>query len=148
MRRSGASAGAILDARTGPAAPLEAHEAGGQPDADEGAQRRPDAGDARVVDRAHALWPLLVAMMPFNGAVFALDGILIGAGDTRYLAVSMVVAGFVFYVPVALLALHFEWGITGVWCGLLALMAVRLATLGARFRSRRWAVVGAPAAPA
>ncbi len=48
----------------------------------------------------------------------------------------------------ALLALHFDWGIAGVWCGLLALMAVRLLTLGARFRGRRWAVVGAPAARA
>jgi Na+-driven multidrug efflux pump len=60
----------------------------------------------------------------------------------------MLVAGLGFYVPIALLALHLEWGIVGVWCGLLALMAVRLATLGARFRGRRWAVVGAPGAPA
>ncbi|HEX8207320.1 MAG TPA: MATE family efflux transporter, partial [Solirubrobacteraceae bacterium] len=104
--------------------------------------------DDAVVERAAVMWPLLVAMMPANGAVFALDGILIGAGDTRYLAVSMVVAGFGFYVPIALAALHFEWGILGVWCGLIALMAVRLATLGARFRSRRWAVVGAPPSPA
>ncbi len=87
-------------------------------------------------------------MQPFAAAVFALDGILIGAGDTRYLAVSMVVAGFGFYVPIALLALDQGWGITGVWWGLLALMAVRLVTLGARFRTRRWAVVGAPGAPA
>ncbi|HEX8122973.1 MAG TPA: MATE family efflux transporter [Solirubrobacteraceae bacterium] len=104
--------------------------------------------DDAVIERAHAVWPLFALMQPFAAAVFALDGILIGAGDTRYLAVSMLVAGFGFYVPIALLALHFEWGITGVWCGLLALMAVRLATLGARFRSRRWAVVGAPGARA
>jgi len=31
--------------------------------------------DDRVVERAHTMWPLLVAMMPFAGAVFALDGI-------------------------------------------------------------------------
>ncbi len=105
-------------------------------------------GDDAVVGRAHAIWWLFAALMPLNGAVFALDGILIGAGDTRYLAISMVVAGFGFYVPIALAALHFEWGILGVWCGLIALMAVRLATLGARFRSRRWAVVGAPPSPA
>ncbi len=99
--------------------------------------------DEAVIERAQAVWPLFAFMQPFAGAVFALDGILIGAGDTRYLAVSMVVAGFGFYVPIALLALHYDWGITGVWCGLLALMAVRLLTLGFRFRGRRWAVVGA-----
>ena len=103
-------------------------------------------GDDAVIERAQEVWPLFALMQPFAAAVFALDGILIGAGDTRYLAVSMLVAGFGFYVPIALLALHLEWGIVGVWCGLLALMAVRLVTLGARFRGRRWAVVGAPAA--
>ena len=60
----------------------------------------------------------------------------------------MVVAGLGFYVPIALASLEFDWGIVGVWCGLIALMAVRLGTLGARFRSRRWAVVGAQAARA
>jgi putative MATE family efflux protein len=104
--------------------------------------------DAAVIERAQEVWPLFALMQPFAAAVFALDGILIGAGDTRYLAVSMVVAGFGFYVPIALAALHFEWGIEGVWWGLIALMAVRLATLGFRFRSRRWAVVGAQASPA
>ncbi len=104
--------------------------------------------DEAVIERAKEVWPLFAIMQPFAGAVFALDGILIGAGDTRYLAVSMVVAGFGFFVPIALLALHYDWGILGVWCGLLALMAVRLLTLGVRFRGRRWAVVGAPAARA
>jgi putative MATE family efflux protein len=105
----------------------------------------PDAftDDPAVIERAHAIWPLFALMQPLGGAVFALDGILIGAGDTRYLAGSMVLAGVVFYVPIALTALHFDWGITGVWCGLIVLMLVRLLTLAARFRTRRWAVLGA-----
>ena len=68
---------------------------------------------------------------------------LIGAGDTRYLAGAMVVASLCFYVPIALLALHFHWGIVGVWSGLVALVAIRLATNGARFVRRRWIVLGA-----
>ena len=55
--------------------------------------------------------------MPANGAVFALDGILIGAGDTRFLMWGMLSAAAV-YVPVALLALDQGWGIVGVWAGL------------------------------
>jgi putative MATE family efflux protein len=99
--------------------------------------------DPAVIERAREVWPLFALMQPFAAAVFALDGILIGAGDTRYLALSMLVAGLAVYVPIALLALALDWGITGVWAGLLALMATRLATLGARFRGRRWVVVGA-----
>jgi Na+-driven multidrug efflux pump len=98
--------------------------------------------DPAVVDRAAALWPLFIVMQPLSGIVFALDGVLIGAGDTRFLALSMLVAGPLTYVPIALLALAEDWGIRGVWIGLLGLMGVRLAALVVRFRSRRWAVAG------
>jgi len=100
------------------------------------------SSDPAVLEEAAAIWPLFAAMMPANAVVFALDGILIGAGDTRFLAVGMVAAAAV-YVPVALLSLHQGWGIVGVWCGLLALIAVRLLTCGTRFLGRRWALVGA-----
>ena len=100
--------------------------------------------DDAVIERAHAVWPLFAALMPAAGAVFALDGILIGASDTRYLMWSMLAASAV-YVPLALLALHEDWGIEGVWAGLGALFAVRLLTLGVRFAGRRWALTGAPA---
>ncbi len=102
--------------------------------------------DADVIDRAQEVWPLFALMQPANGAVFALDGILIGAGDTRFLMFAMLAASFGFYVPVALAALAFDWGIVGVWAGLLGLIAVRLVTCAWRFRSRRWALVGAPLA--
>jgi putative MATE family efflux protein len=98
--------------------------------------------DAAVIERAHAMWPLFCALWPPAAIVFALDGILIGAGDIRYLAGAMVAAAVVF-VPLALAALAFDWGIVGVWCAVLALMAVRLATLAVRFAGRRWALVGA-----
>ena len=100
--------------------------------------------DDAVIERAHAVWPLFAALMPAGGAVFALDGILIGASDTRYLMWSMLAASAL-YVPLALLALHEDWGIEGVWAGLAVLFAVRLLTLGVRFLGGRWALVGAPA---
>ena len=99
--------------------------------------------DPVVLERAEAIWTMFALMLPAAAVVFALDGILIGAGDTRYLAGSMLLAGLGAYIPIALLALQFDWGIQGVWAGLLALMAVRLVTLGWRFAGRRWAVTGA-----
>ena len=99
-------------------------------------------GDDAVVAQAHEIWWLFAALMPLNGAVFALDGILIGAGDTRFLMWGMLFSVAV-YIPIALLALDRGWGIVGVWSGLAALIVVRLATCGARFASERWAVTGA-----
>jgi putative MATE family efflux protein len=98
--------------------------------------------DPAVLERAHAMWPLFCALWPPAAVVFALDGILIGAGDARYLAGAMVAAAAVF-VPLALLALALGWGIVGVWAAIVALMLVRLAPLAVRFAGRRWALVGA-----
>jgi putative MATE family efflux protein len=99
--------------------------------------------DPAVIERAHAIWLMLALMQPLSAVVFALDGVLIGAGDTRYLAASMLLGGAGVYVPIALLSLALDWGLTGVWCGLLAFMAARLLTLGPRFAHGRWAVTGA-----
>jgi putative MATE family efflux protein len=100
--------------------------------------------DPAVVAKANEIWPLFALMMPFNGAVFALDGILIGAGDTRFLMYGMLAAAAV-YIPIVLLSLHNGWGIVGVWWGLVSLIAVRLVTCGIRFAGSRWALTGAPA---
>jgi putative MATE family efflux protein len=100
------------------------------------------SGDAAVLHEARLAWPLLALMQPLGGAVFALDGILIGAGDTRYLMWSMLGATLVGFVPLALLSYAFDWGIVGVWIGLDVLIATRLALMWARFAGRRWAVVG------
>lgn len=98
-------------------------------------------GDPAVLAQAAMLWPLFAVMQPLGGAVFALDGILIGASDTRYLMWSMLAASALF-VAIAALALADGWGIVGVWAGLDVLLGARLALLGGRFARRRWAVVG------
>ena len=97
--------------------------------------------DEAVVERAQAIWPLFALMQPLNGAVFALDGILIGAGDGRYLMWSMV-AAFAACSAISLAALAFDWGIVGVWVGLFVLICVRLGLMLRRFSGRRWLVTG------
>jgi putative MATE family efflux protein len=104
--------------------------------------------DSDVIDQLHKIWPLFALMQPANGAVFALDGILIGAGDTRFLMWGMLFASLCVFVPVALGSLALDFGIVGVWCGLLGLIFARLGTCLWRFRGRRWAIVGATRVPA
>jgi putative MATE family efflux protein len=99
--------------------------------------------DPDVIHEADKIWPLFALMQPANGAVFALDGILIGAGDTRFLMWGMLAASLCVFVPVALGSLALDLGIVGVWCGLLGLIGTRLVTCGWRFRGRQWAIVGA-----
>jgi putative MATE family efflux protein len=98
--------------------------------------------DPEVLHAADQIWVLFAVMQPLAGAVFALDGILIGASDTSYLMWSMLAASFGVFVPIAFASLAFGWGIVGVWAGLDALIAARLIFLGTRFAGRRWAVVG------
>jgi putative MATE family efflux protein len=98
-------------------------------------------GDAAVLDETALLWPLFALMQPFSGAVFALDGILIGASDGPFLAGSMV-AAFLACAAVLLAALAGDWGIRGVWAALVVLILVRLTAMATRFRRGRWLVTG------
>ena len=100
------------------------------------------SSDHAVLHQAKLVWPLFALMQPLAGAVFALDGILIGASDTSYLMWSMLAAAGLVYIPIAVLSLVEDWGIVGVWTGLVALIVARLTFLGVRFVGRRWAVVG------
>jgi Na+-driven multidrug efflux pump len=98
-------------------------------------------GDAAVLDETALLWPLFALMQPLAGAVFALDGILIGASDGPFLAMSMV-AAFAACATVLLATLEADWGIRGVWVALDVLIVVRLALMTTRFRRGRWLVTG------
>ena len=98
-------------------------------------------GDASVLDEVALLWPLFALMQPLNGAVFALDGILIGASDGPFLALSMLMA-FVACAAVLAASLAGDWGIRGVWAALVVLILVRLTLMTARFRRGQWLVTG------
>ncbi len=93
-----------------------------------------------------ALW-MLAAGQPLAGYVFVLDGVLIGAGDARYLAIAGVV-NLAAYLPL-LLAVGFSGagggaGLLWLWAAFsLGYMAARALTLGLRARTDRWMVLGA-----
>jgi putative MATE family efflux protein len=84
------------------------------------------------------IFPLLVLFQPLNGIVFVLDGVLIGAHDTRFLMWAMLIGSFIIYIPISWLSLQFGFGLFGVWVGLSLFMAYRMTTNLVRLLSRRW----------
>ena len=104
------------------------------------------SGDADVRSLLIATLVVAAVMQPVCGWVFVLDGVLIGAGDGRYLAVASILSVAAF-LPAALVVAALDlsgstglvalWGAIGVW------MLARLVTLTHRERSGAWLVTGA-----
>jgi putative MATE family efflux protein len=100
-------------------------------------------GDQAVRDQAAVVWPWFVGLLPFAGVVYALDGVLIGAGDVAFLRNVTIVAALAGFLPAIWLAYALDLGLGGVWAGLGLFTMVRFVMLIARWRSARWAVLGA-----
>ncbi|PPI26532.1 MATE family efflux transporter [Rathayibacter sp. AY1B5] len=90
------------------------------------------------------LLPAAIAVVgltaPLGGYVFVLDGVLIGAGDGRYLAFSGL-SNLAVFVPLALLApaAPAEWRLLALWLAFaVGFLGARAITLGLRVRSDVW----------
>ncbi|GAA1812429.1 MATE family efflux transporter [Planosporangium flavigriseum] len=98
--------------------------------------------DPQVFAQAMRAWPWFVGMLPLAGVVFALDGVLIGAGDVRYMRNLTLVSALCGFLPAIWIAYGLRLGLAGVWAGLALFIVIRLVGLLARVRSGRWVVVG------
>ncbi|MCE1179890.1 MAG: MATE family efflux transporter [Micrococcales bacterium] len=107
-----------------------------------------------AVQRALAAGLIVVALMqPLSGLVFVIDGVLIGAGDGRWLAGAMVLT-LALYLPLVL-AVHAAaprmlsspdgaaHAVLWLWAAFTGFMAIRGALFWWRIRGDRWMVVGA-----
>ncbi len=99
--------------------------------------------DPAVVALCAFVLLFVAVLQPLNAVVFVLDGVLIGAGDMRFLAGAMAGAAVVF-VPAAGAVLALDAGIGWLWASLGLLMATRATALVWRFGGTAWAVEGAP----
>ncbi len=95
--------------------------------------------DPAVVSAATGLIVWVAAIQPLSAVAFTLDGILIGASDTRFLAASMLVSSVAF-AALSLIALSVGWGTAGLALGATVWLVLRSATTGLRFVRGRWAV--------
>jgi putative MATE family efflux protein len=99
--------------------------------------------DSQVRAEALVAWPWFVALLPVAGVVYALDGVLIGAGDLRYLRNLTLVATLGAFLPAIWVAYALQLGLAGIWAGLTLFIAVRLLIQLDRLRTGRWIVLGA-----
>lgn len=87
------------------------------------------------------LW-IIAAAQPLSGLVFVLDGVLIGAGDQRYLAAvgAVTLAAYLAAVyPVHAMG----GGLVALWLAFCVWMLARGVTLGVRAYGNAWLVTGA-----
>ncbi len=103
-------------------------------------------GDDRVRDLLTPVLLVAAIGQPIAGVVFVLDGVLIGAGDGRYLAWAGL-AVLAVYAPVVLLVGALGGGVVLIWVALSGVfMGARFLVLTHRARGDAWLVTGTPAA--
>jgi Na+-driven multidrug efflux pump len=102
-------------------------------------------GDAEVAALVQPALIVLAVAQPVCGIVFVLDGVLIGAGDAKYLAVVGVLNLVPFLPVLVLVAVLHPAGAAGLtWLAVAffgVYMLARLVTLGLRVRGAAWMTV-------
>jgi putative MATE family efflux protein len=98
--------------------------------------------DRSVLAAIGVPWWFMVAQLPVAGVVFALDGVLLGAGDAAFMRTATVVSALVGFLPLIWLSLAYGWGLAGIWAGLSTFVVLRLVLGGWRALSGRWLVTG------
>ena len=100
------------------------------------------SSDPEVQDLLVPVLVIAAIGQPIAGVVFVLDGVLIGAGDGRYLAWAGL-AVLVVYTPAAFAAAYVTGGLVAVWVVFAAVfMGARFVVLARRARGDHWMVTG------
>ena len=79
---------------------------------------------------------------PLAALVFLLDGVLVGSGDSTYIAFVLTMAMVTFLV-IAWAVLRFDLGVLGLWCAMIGFLATRGGLMFPRAKSDAWIVEGA-----
>ncbi|MDR3661550.1 MAG: MATE family efflux transporter, partial [Mycobacterium sp.] len=91
--------------------------------------------DAAVRAQISVPWWFMVAQLPIAGIVFALDGVLLGAGDAAFMRTATLGSAVAGFLPLIWLSLAFGWGLAGIWSGLSTFLVLRLIFVGWRAAS-------------
>jgi MATE family multidrug resistance protein len=97
------------------------------------------APPAEVVRVGHFLLILAAIFQAFDAINIAVMGALRGAGDTRWMAIVVVIAAYGGFLPLALIfGYGFQGGAIGAWMGATVYIIGLSGILFARFQGERW----------
>ena len=97
--------------------------------------------DLHVLEAMRIPWWIMIAMVLAGGVLFAIDGVLLGAGDAAFLRTITVGSVLVGFLPGIWIAYALGFGLAGIWAGLAAFILLRTIAVVVRFYSMKWAVV-------
>jgi MATE family, multidrug efflux pump len=99
--------------------------------------------DAAVRDLAMQVLLVVALVQPLSAVVFVLDGILIGAGDQRYLAGAMLASTLLGFLPAVVAVVVLDGGLLWLWGAIALWILARGVTVAWRFAGSGWQVTGA-----
>jgi putative MATE family efflux protein len=98
--------------------------------------------DPQLIRLVADLLIIMTIIQPFQTSHVVMAGSLRGAGDTRYVAMTMLLTVSVCRPLFSMVMVHvFHWGLEGAWIALIFDQAVRFALLYRRFAGGRWAAI-------
>ncbi|MFY9191187.1 MAG: MATE family efflux transporter [Lawsonella sp.] len=100
--------------------------------------------DAGVLQMVNTPWWFLVGLLPLAGALFASDGVLLGAGDAAFLRNVTAAAAFLCFLPIIWVSYALDWGLLGLWSGFGLFIIARAVSGLLRQHNGKWAIAGIP----
>ena len=97
--------------------------------------------DPAVISLIKFLFIHVALMAPLSGIAFALDGILIGAGDQKFIGKAMAITALI-SIGTMIVGRIGSLGIGWLWGSIWILVLIRSVSLGIRFLGNRWVVLG------
>lgn len=97
--------------------------------------------DSQVQQSVAQVLIVVAVVTPIAGVVYVLDGVLIGAGDGRYLALAGIIS-LLAYAPLALTVGNLHAGLIWLWVAYGGFMLARMLTLVLRARGDAWIRTG------
>ncbi|MCL1986826.1 MAG: MATE family efflux transporter [Firmicutes bacterium] len=97
------------------------------------------ADDYSIIVMTAQILVILAVIQPIQTSQLIMAGCLRGAGDTRFVALTMLISVAVIRPVVSLLFVFvFDWGLQGAWWAMIGDQFVRLVMLYGRFASGKW----------
>ncbi len=81
--------------------------------------------DQAVLEKFYSIFWIVLIMQPINGIAFIYDGIFKGLGHMKYLRNVLMIATFLGFVPILLIADYFQLELLGIWLAFTVWMLLR-----------------------